>query len=54
MSLIKGTKLKISMIMSVGDLEESIFLHESIIVLNKPCSRTGSMCLINNMHLIIR
>ena len=28
---IKRTKLKISMMMSVGDLEESIFLHECVI-----------------------
>ena len=40
---IKRTKLNISMVMSTGDLEKSIFLHESI---NKPRSRTGSMCFI--------
>ena len=50
---IERTRLKISTMTSIGDLEESIFLHESVIsfrsgvdyvylahALNKPCSRT--------------
>ena len=65
---IERTKLKISTMTSVGDLEESIFLHESVIsfrsgvdyvylvhALNKPCSRTGrKYALNNNMCLITR
>ena len=65
---IERTKLKISTMTSVGDLEESVFLHESVIsfrsdvnhvylahALNKPCSRTGRKYVLNNnMRLITR
>ena len=58
---IKRTKLKINTMTSVGDLEESTFLHESVSsfhsgvdhvhlvhAFNKPCSRTGRKYALNN------
>ena len=54
--------MKISMMTSVGDLEDSIFLHESVIcghhifkdvhALNKPCSRTGRKYALNKEYAL--
>ena len=62
----RETKLKISTMTNVGELEESIFLYKSVIsfrsgvdhvylahAFNKPCSRTRRKYALNNQFTVL-